>query len=357
MASIRSRKNKDGTVSYQVQVRREGFKPLSDTFKTRAEAGRWGREQEARIDRGGFEDVSTLRKQTVKQLMQKFLEEKVPHRKGSRWETVRINFLVGEDFAQRRLNQDIAGALREWAKRRAKDVSGATVVRDMNLLSTIFRTAMTEWGSPLSVNPVSLVKRPVVDKAPKGRLWSSDDLAALRAAQKRIVEVESLAVGDEPVERRFTVAADFVLPALELSIETAMRRGELCGFTVDNVHLDERRVWLPPEVTKTGVGRDVLLSPRAAEIVKELLEIPRRAGETRVIPVEPDTLGLRFRQLRNAAGLEGLRLHDGRHTAATRASKVFGNVLELAAFTGHQSLQTLKRYYHPDATELAKRLG
>lgn len=352
MANIRRRGS-----SWQVQIRRNGFKPITKSFLTKVDADRWAREQEAKIDRGGFEDVGALRKQTVKGLLEKFLKEKVPGRKGKRWETVRINALVKEEIALRRLDQDLVGALQDWAKKRSKNVSAATVIRDLTFLSTVFRTAIQEWRLPLSVNPVSLVKRPVVDKAPKGRLWSSDDLAALRAAQKRIVEAESLAIGDEPVERRFTVAADFVLPALELSIETAMRRGELCGFTVDNVHLAERRIWLPPEVTKTGVGRNVLLSTRAVEIVKELLEIPRRAGEGRVIPVEPDTLGLRFRQLRNAAGLKGLRLHDGRHTAATRASKVFDNVLELAAFTGHQSLQTLKRYYHPDATELAKRLG
>lgn len=83
---------------------------------------------------------------------------------------------------------------------------------------------------------------------------------------------------------------------------------------------------------------------------------PRRAGEDRVIPVNPDTLGLRFRQLRAKAGLDGLRLHDGRHTAATRAAEVFDNVLELSAFTGHRSLQTLKRYYHPDASKLAQKL-
>jgi hypothetical protein len=33
------------------------------------------------------------------------------------------------------------------------------------------------------------------------------------------------------------------------------------------------------------------------------------------------------------------------------------NVIELAAVTGHKSLAMLKRYYHPKATELARKLG
>jgi integrase len=338
MASIRTRKTRDGKVRYQVQVRREGFKPVVETFATLDLARRWARDQEAKIDRGGFEDVSTLRRTTVGDLLDRFLKEKVPQRRGERWEKVRISMLKRDAVAKRRLDQDVAGALRDWVERRGRVVSAATIVRDLNLLSAIFGVAMREWGVPLSVNPTSLVKRPVVDKTPKARVWTEDAVERLRAA----------AVG-APED----VAAAYVVPALELSIETAMRRGELCAFRAEHVDLEARTIWLPPEVTKTGVGRHVLLSTRAVDLVKELLN---RNPKGRVIPVEPDTLGLRFRQLRRAAGVEGLRLHDGRHTAATRAAEVFSNVLELSAFTGHRSLQTLKRYYHPDASSLAAKL-
>ncbi|EQD70630.1 Integrase, catalytic core, phage domain protein, partial [mine drainage metagenome] len=33
------------------------------------------------------------------------------------------------------------------------------------------------------------------------------------------------------------------------------------------------------------------------------------------------------------------------------------NLIELAAVTGHKDLRMLKRYYHPRATDLAKKLG
>lgn len=352
MASIRQRKSRDGTVTYQVQVRREGFAPLTKTFSTKAMAAAWAREQDSKIDRGGYEDLTALRQQTVGKLLQRFLDERVPKRIGRRWETVRITMMLREPFAHRRLDQDVVGALQAWRDARLTTVSAATVVRDMNLLSAIFRTAMTEWRTPISVNPISLVQRPVVDKTPRGRTWSVEAVAALR----EIVEPKDLGDVNKPGKRELPVAEDYVLPALELSIETAMRRSELCGFRVEDVDLEGRRIWLPPEVTKTKVGRFVLLSSRAVDLVKELLQWSRRPGEVRVIPVNPDTLGLRFRQLRAKAGLGGLRLHDGRHTAVTNASKVFDNVLELSAFSGHRSLQSLKVYYHPNATELAKKL-
>jgi len=33
------------------------------------------------------------------------------------------------------------------------------------------------------------------------------------------------------------------------------------------------------------------------------------------------------------------------------------NLIELSAVTGHKSLAMLKRYYHPSAAELARKLG
>jgi integrase len=347
MASIRQRNGR-----WQAQVRRQGYAAVTQSFGTKAQAVRWARDQETKIENGVWVDPSELRKETVKSLFKRFLEEKVPLRKGQRWETVRIRFLSEADFAHRRLDQDISSGLRAWVETRGKEVSAETVVRDLNLISSIFGTAIKEWGVPLQGNPVATIKRPKVSTASKGAMWTPEALDKLRAKYAESLEK----IGDRRAPG-VPLAEDYVMPALELSIETAMRRGELCAFRVQDVFLEERRIWLPPEITKTDTGRNALLSTRAVAIVQELLNFPRPRGDDRVIPLNADTLGLRFRQLRKAAGVSNLRLHDGRHTATTRASKVFTNVLELAAFTGHTSLQTLKRYYHSDPTDMAKRLG
>ena len=55
--------------------------------------------------------------------------------------------------------------------------------------------------------------------------------------------------------------------------------------------------------------------------------------------------------------LEDIHFHDLRHEATTRLSKKLSNVLELSAVTGHRDLRMLKRYYHPRAEDLAKKLG
>ena len=60
--------------------------------------------------------------------------------------------------------------------------------------------------------------------------------------------------------------------------------------------------------------------------------------------------------VRKACGLEHLVFYDTRHTAATNLSKKLSNVLELSAVTGHRSLKSLQRYYHPTPADIASKL-
>ncbi|MDO3519084.1 tyrosine-type recombinase/integrase [Ralstonia pseudosolanacearum] len=64
-----------------------------------------------------------------------------------------------------------------------------------------------------------------------------------------------------------------------------------------------------------------------------------------------------FKRACKRAGLVDLHWHDLRHTAITRLSAKLPNLIELAAVSGHRSLTMLKRYYHPSAADLAKKIG
>jgi len=126
-----------------------------------------------------------------------------------------------------------------------------------------------------------------------------------------------------------------------------------------------------PSRGKTGERGSVPLSTRAREALKR---IPRRI-DGRVWPyTRADTITQAFRYLlerinrevreRRAAGestppeIEDLRLHDLRHEAISR---FFENTdlseMEIAQISGHRDLQTLKRYTHLRAADLADRLG
>jgi integrase len=324
---------------WRAQIRKTGFKHQTRTFRTKALAEAWARKLEADMDRGVAPDIGALRAQTVRELFTRFRDEVSPKRKGSCWEIVRINALLGgADFMHMRLDQDISGEIRKWATARVGEVSAASVNRELNLISGVFSHAIKAWGLALQANPVHNVQRPPMPRKGREKTWSDADLQKFRAA-----------LGDTLTPPRRV--KDYLWPAVELAVESAMRLGEICSIRTADVHLEER--WLHLGDTKNGDSRDVPLSSKAVEILRPLVGV----AEEYVFPVNKNSLGVEFREVRNAAGLGDLRFHDTRHTAATRLSKKLANVLELSAVTGHRSLQSLKVYYNPKASDLAAKLG
>lgn len=326
---------------YRVVVRRTGYKARSKIFPTERLAKAWARSIETEMDKAHYREPGAGLKTTVAELLSKFRDEVTPLRKGVRWETVRINSLLrSAEFTKRRLEQFLPEDLRAWRDDRLKQVSAASVNRELNLISGIFSHAIKEWGVPLRENPVHLVKRPAKADRSRSRRWSQQEI-------DKILEAAGWDEGKQP-----TVGSEYVGWAVLLAIETAMRLGELCLPCVRDFHPAERYVLLHD--TKNGDARMVPLSSRALELFTILTK--DRKPEERIFPLTSDTLGLYYRRVRAKAGISGLRFHDTRHEAATRLSKKLSNTLELSAVTGHRSLASLKRYYNPTPAELASKL-
>lgn len=340
MASITQYRGK----TWRAVIRKTGYKPISKTFSTKAQAQSWATKTEAAMLQGVHRDVvKEARTQTVRELLEKFRDDVAPTRKGGRWETTRLNMILREfDFVERRLDQLSADDIRAWRDARLKAVSPASVNRELNLISGVFTHAIKEWGAPLSVNPVHQVARPKGNGKHRNRRWSQAEIELI------------LKHSDHQPGVRPAKGVEYVGWALLLALETAMRLGEIVLPTKADYHRSERRLHLKD--TKNGDERDVPLSTRAIEILDLLTADIER--DDQIFPFTSESLGVFFRDVRAAAGLKSadLHFHDSRHEAATRLSKKLSNVLELSAVTGHRSLQSLKRYYNPTPAELASRL-
>lgn len=148
-----------------------------------------------------------------------------------------------------------------WRDERLKVVVGATVNRDMNLLSNILTVARKEWNW-IGESPTKEVRRPK-DSPPRDRRISDDEIDRL-----------CLSLGfaaDEPV----TTKTQAVAVAFLFAIETAMRAGEICGLTAAMVV--GKVAHLPATLTKNGRKRDVPLSTRARELLA-MLPAPEDGG-------------------------------------------------------------------------------
>ena len=155
---------------------------------------------------------------------------------------------------------------------------------------------------------------------------------------------------------------------MELAVETAMRQGELLSLTWANVDLERRVAFLPE--TKNGTSRYVPLSSRAVA----LLAGSPRSINGQVFPVTTNAVRNGFvaavsrarRMYVRACLAQGfaadpsmftdLRFHDLRHEATSRLFERGLNPMQVAAITGHKTLQMLKRYTHLRAEDLARML-
>ena len=75
MATITRRLNSDGSVSYKVQVRIEGYPSRTSSHRTERAAKRWGVQREAEMIEGRHFRGAATRSKTLADAIKRYLEE------------------------------------------------------------------------------------------------------------------------------------------------------------------------------------------------------------------------------------------------------------------------------------------
>lgn len=299
---------------WRAQVEKNGVR-RSKLFARKGEAVAWAAQVEREIVTGDYSD----RSETFGDLLDRYGREVSAGKKGARWEQVRIALLKRDRLAQVRLSKLDAPHVADWRDRRLQAVSGASVKREINLMSAACTVAVREWKW-LAKNPFLLIRKPV-DTKPRERVISTEELERLDAA------------ATSPMQRQ-------VIRALRFAMETGMRAGEICGLRDVRGNV----AYLPD--TKNGQPRAVPLSAEALRIWQE--------GP---FGLTPATLDRHFRDIREICGLTDIHFHDSRRSAASRLAKIL-NPYELARMLGHKDLSmTLNTYYKDDPAAIAEKLG
>ncbi|MBI2276860.1 MAG: site-specific integrase [Dechloromonas sp.] len=327
MASIRQRAGR-----WQARVIRKGFPTESNTFDSYEDAVKWARSIETDIDRGLYRNRSAAEQISVKYALERYVQEVTPTKRGAKEESIRIKALQRRRLAQYSLATLTPRILAEFRDERLKTVSAGAVIRDLVLISSVINHARREWGVEVQ-NPCARVRKPSPPQG-RNRLLTPDE--EIRLLSETI-----------PIRNR----NPWLRPITILALETAMRRGELLALRWENIHLGRQTAFLP--MTKNGTARTVPLSTKAIQTLRTL----PKSTDGRVFPINAAALAAIFRRAANRARLNDLHFHDLRHTATSRLAEKLPNLVELGAVTGHKTVQMLKRYYHPKAEELAKKLG
>lgn len=337
MARITKQIGRKGDISYRVQIRIKGHRPLSATFEKKTDAQEWARRNEADIRRGLKFDDHNARKHTLNDAIAKYLEFSSlgnvqrftqQRKKQLAWWSERMgdNFLA--DIKAEKINEYKRELMLTKGGRGAQTptrLKPATVNSYIAALSVVLNHATRElhW---LHFNPVQGVQKLELKNARVRYLTKEERESLLNVCHKR-----------HPL----------LYPWVLMAISTGMRKGELLALTWKDIDFD--RKILRVEQSKNGDKRSVPLTGRAFELLKEMHG--KRHPASQLIFARADgqaamELKKHWEAAVKEAGLENFRFHDLRHTAATYLLEAGATLPELSAILGHRSIQMVKRYAH-----------
>lgn len=325
MATIRQRASR-----WQCIIKRKGHPLLSKSFDLKKDAEKWARQQEGLIDSGQWIDRTEAEQTTLGELLGRYSREVSPTKRGKDIELIRINALKRSALARYTVASITGKLAAQWRDQRLSEVSGATVAREMNLLSHVFAVAIREWSFPLHSNPMRFVKKPAAAK-PRDRVLTDDERTSLIASCTKCHN-------------------PWIRPVVIFALETAARRGEIIALTWDSIDLQHGTSKL--SVTKSGQPRTVPLTQACIAMLQSL----PRSLDGQVFPVTIETLKQAYTRAVTRAGIDNFTFHDLRHDALTKLAKLGLNVLELRAISGHTTANMLQRYVSIDARELSGKL-
>ena len=316
MAYLRKHRDK-----WQTIVRIVGHPHICKSFKSKTDATRWATETELKIRR---EDAGIAKIHFAKfeDLARKYIEEISVLKKCYRDERYTILGLLKEAWSSYPINKIKPTTINKYKDTLAKRVSGSTVNRRLDVISSMFTTFKKEWGYPVD-NPVLAIRRPK-RAAPRDRRFSEAELNLLIRGNHTTPELRSI---------------------IKIALLTGMRLSEI--LRIDARNIEGNTLAIPIAKTK----------PRVIPLTKEALTEIKNAD----LPFRLTKYALdkKFRRLCKKYNIKDAHFHDLRHQALTNFMKDKGlNVPETMMIAGHSDPRMLLRVYNNlEAQHVANKLN
>ena len=299
---------------------------------------------------------------TIKVLAEKFLELHVETKRKPRtaelYRQIIDTHIVPHLGSMRAVTVTRADVSEMHAKvSKPKDGKGGRYVanRSVAILSAIFGWADGANLVPEEFNPTRRVER--FGEQSRERYLTGVELERLGDVLRRAEtdgldwDVDETKPGSKHVpKKRLTVIPVHVTAAIRLLMFTGCRLREILNLEWRDVDLERGLLFLPD--SKTGKKTVVLASP-ALTILDGLPRVGRYviAGETAGQEDEAPRADLKrpWAAIKRAAELEGLRLHDLRHTFASIGVGGGLGLPIIGGLLGHADVKTTQKYAHLDA--------
>ena len=241
--------------------------------------------------------------------------------------------------------------IESWKVRRFRQgVSATTVLRDLFTLSSVLSRAVKV--GKLSENLIRRADKPRIDRRPKIRFLDDAEETRLRGALsardreflqiRQAHNIRRLERGEDPllIPPYFY---DHLTPAVLLSMNTGLRRGELLKLQWPSIDLGRRWLTVEGGTSKTRQTRHVPLNDEAISALNRWRE--QSGGGERVFTVST-SCKTAWAKLLMHADISRFRWHDLRHHFASRLVQRGVPLNTVRDLLGHASVAMSLRYAH-----------
>lgn len=273
------------------------------------------------IAQGRFIDKKKEIKTIFDDFVQEYLELYSKHNNKS-WrksDLPNINILI-KYFGGKYLHEITPLAIEEFKALRVKDVSPATVNRQLACLKSVFNKAII-WQKFIGDNPVKKIK-------------------LFKENNKRLRYLER-----DKIRLLVANCNEHIKPIVILAINTGMRRGEIMGLKWNDLDFNRGIIYLYN--TKNGEKREI---PMNSFVKVILADLKNKAISEWVFAKdngEPygDFKKSFFTALKKS-DIKGFRFHDLRHTFASHLAMSGVDLNTIRELLGHKSISMTLRYAH-----------
>jgi integrase len=250
-----------------------------------------------------------------------------PNKKSWRRDELSLKSLIPW-FKGKNLSDIKPDLVEAYKAKRKLEVSPATVNRELACLKTIMNKAV-EWGK-LEVNPIAKVKK-FREQTVKERILTNEEITRLLEA-----------------------AAPHLRPILIVLLNTGMRRGEVLNLKWSDVDFKTGYIFIGD--SKSGKSRRVPMSGLVYETLERLKENKRSefVFSNSATGEHIKDIKTGFHAACRRAGIKGVRIHDLRHTAASKMVEAGVDLVTVSKILGHSSIQMTMRYAHPTAEAMRR---
>lgn len=348
MPTVIARPGKNGAVKFtaQIRIKKRGRVVYSEaqTFNSEHRARTWAEDRErvlkaspAAIERS----IAQRSPASLARLIDKYNEQFAEIGNWGRTKKADLLKLKSYEIASKEPRELTCDALVEHVRRRRMTgISPATALNDLVWIGVVLRAAKGAWKVDCDPEEVSRARElcttlRLVGKAKKrDRLPTYDEL---RSLDEHFQRTDASRQAEIPMRR-----------IMWFAIYSARRQEEITRIRWSDED-PERRMGMVRDAKhptqKDGNHRRFKYTEQARAIVAMQR---RKAGDDRIFPYDPKSIGARFTRACQILGIENLHFHDLRHEATTRLFERGFSIPEVSMHTLHESWAVLKRYTHLD---------